>query len=66
MKVLYVTLTFAVFWQFKDSPHYKVTKCKKVINCKTGKLLKYGSRGYFIDKNYVKKNEINKLVEKIK
>lgn len=62
---MYVNLRFIVVWQFKDNPHYKVTRCKKVINTKTSTLLSYTTRGYFIGGAYVKKNEINKMVEKI-
>ena len=62
---MYVNLTFKVLWQFKDYPHLKITKCKKVINCKTNKILKYHVRGYFIGNSYIAKKELNNHIEKI-
>jgi len=41
-----VNLTFDVFWRFKDFPHLKITKCKKIIDCKKGKILTYNQRGF--------------------
>jgi len=61
-----VNLTFRTYWQFKEFPYLKVTRCKKVINCKTSKLLKYHTRGYFINDRYFKKSELNNYLEKIK
>ncbi len=58
-----VTLTFKTYWQFKEYPHLKVTKCKKIINCKTGNILKYNVRGFFIVDKYVKRSELNKHIE---
>ena len=60
-----VNIAYKVHWQFKKHPHLKVTKCKKVINCKTNKALKYNVRGFYIDNQYLKRNEINKFLEKI-
>lgn len=36
-----VTVLFTVKWEFKEQPHYKISTCKKIINCKTGKMLNY-------------------------
>lgn len=60
-----VTLTFKTFWQFKDHPHLKVTRCKKIINTKTGNILKYNIRGFYIYGKYIKRSEINKHIENI-
>ena len=65
MSDYYVNIRFKVVWQFKEFPHYKVTKCKKIINCKTGTLLQYTNRGFFINGKYLKRTEINKHLEKI-
>lgn len=65
MNDFYVNVRFKVVWQFKEFTHYKITRCKKVINSKTGTLLNYNERGYFIGNRYVKKKDINKLIEKI-
>jgi len=63
MNSLDVTLTFKVYWQFKDFPHLKVTKCKKIIDVKNNKLLKYGIRGFYINGYYYKRNQINQMLE---
>lgn len=64
-----VTVLFTVKWQFKDYPHYKVSTCKKVINCKTGRIVKCtkngGSVGYFISGKFYKKSDINSHIELI-
>ena len=59
---MYVNVRFEVLWQFRDSPEYKVTKCKKVI--KGNKLLTY-RRGFFINGRYLKRKDINQYLEKI-
>jgi len=62
-----VQVNFTVKWQFKDLPWYKVSTCKKVINCKTGRILKCtkngGSVGYFIAGKFYKKSNINDYIE---
>jgi len=60
-----VSVNYQVFWQFKDYPELKVTKDKKIINSKTCIVLKYNKRGYFIKGQYYKRNELNKMLEKI-
>ena len=65
MSDYYVNVFFKCKWQFKDYPHLKVTEDKKIINEKTGKILKYNQRGYFIGGRYLKRNEINKKLKKI-
>lgn len=63
--MIHVNLTFKCFWRFKDHHYLKVTKCKKIINTKTGKLLNYHVRGYFVKGIYIKRKDINKYLEKI-
>lgn len=64
-----VTVLFTVKWQFKEYSHYKISTCKKVINCQTGKIIKCtkngGSVGYFIAGNFYKKSSINDFIELI-
>jgi hypothetical protein len=64
-----VQVNFIVKWQFKDYPNYKVSTCKKIINCKTGKIIKCtkngGSIGYFINSKFFKKSDINNHIELI-
>lgn len=56
-------------WQFKDYTYYKVTVCKKIVNTKSGKIVKCvkvgGSIGYYINGNFYKKSDINKYIELI-
>jgi len=62
-----VQVNFSVKWQFKEYHHYKISTCKKIINCKTGKIIKCtksgGSIGYFIAGNFFKKSDINNFIE---
>lgn len=64
-----VQVNFIVKWQFKELPHYKISTCKKVINCRTGKIIKCtksgGSVGYFIAEKFYKKSNINVFIEVI-
>jgi len=60
-----VNVKFKVFWQFKEVPNLKVTKCKKIINCRTGNILKQHSRGFYVQNRYIKRSELNKHIEKI-
>ena len=61
----YALVKYKVLWRFKEYHHLKVTECKKIVNCKTNKILKYNTRGFFIDGNYYKRNELNQIIEKI-
>lgn len=62
-----VQVNFLVKWQFKDFENYKITTCKQIINCKSGKIIKCtksgGSIGYYIDSKFYKKSDINKYIE---
>lgn len=53
-----VNVQFKVFWQFKNATHFKVTKCKKIINCQNNTIVKQsirgGSCGYWINKEFIK------------
>jgi hypothetical protein len=64
-----VIVLFAVKWQFKDYPHYKVSTCKKIINCRTSNIVKCtkngGSVGYYINSVFFKKSDINNHIELI-
>ena len=65
MSKFFVNIPFEVVWQFRDFPHYQVTPCKKVINTKTNTILKYHPRGFFINGQYLKRNQLNKHLEVI-
>jgi len=60
-----VILTFDAYWRFKDHHHLKITRCKKIIDTKRGKLLRYHTRGFFINGKYIKKNKLNQYIEVI-
>jgi len=64
-----VTVLFTVKWQFKEYPYYKITSCKKIINCRTNKIIKCtkngGSIGYYISSVFFKKSDINNFIELI-
>lgn len=60
-----VNLTFDVFWQFKDYPHLKITKDKKIIDTHKNRLLVYQKRGFFIGGKYYKRSELKPLIEPI-
>jgi hypothetical protein len=60
-----VNLTFKVLWRFKDYHHLKITKDKRIIDCKKSKILAYNKRGFFIDGNYYKRNDLKRMIEKI-
>jgi hypothetical protein len=64
-----VQVSYRVKWQFKEHSHYKISTCKKIINCKTGKIIKCtksgGSVGYFINGIFFKKSDINTHIEVI-
>jgi len=60
-----VTLTFKTYWRFKENHNLQVTRCKKIIDVKRNKMLKYGTRGFYINGKYYKRNEINRLLETI-
>lgn len=64
-----VHVNYLVKWQFKEFPNYKISTCKKIINCKRGKIIKCtkngGSIGYFISGKFYKKSDINNHIELI-
>jgi hypothetical protein len=64
-----IQVNYIAKWQFKEYSHYKITTCKKIINCKTGRILKCtkngGSVGYFINCRFFKKSDINQYIELI-
>ena len=64
-----VNVQFKVFWQFKNATHFKVTKCKKIINCQKNTIVKQslrgGSCGYWINKEFIKRKDLNSFLELI-
>ena len=64
-----VNVFYTVKWQFINAPFLKVTPCKKVINCKTSKILKStqcgGSIGYKIAGVFIPKSKLNNFLQVI-
>lgn len=54
-------------WQLKDNPHYKISECRKIINCQTNRIIKETVVGYtvgfWIGKKFISKKKLNTLVE---
>lgn len=65
-----ISIQYSLKWEFKYYPNYKITSCKKVVNCKTGKIKKQclngGSIGYWISKTFIPKSKLNDHIELIK
>ena len=63
-----VNVQYKVIYQFKNATEFKVTKCKKIINCKTNTIVKQsvrGSVGYWIKKDFIKRKDLNSHLELI-
>lgn len=60
-----VYIPFDVVYRFKDFHYLKLTKDKRIIDCKKSKFLVYGDRGYFINGKHYKRNEIDSIIELI-
>jgi hypothetical protein len=64
-----ISITYQLKWRIKDTP-YCITTCKKVINCKTGRLKKKvvnnGVVGYWIGREFVSLSKLNNRCELIK
>jgi hypothetical protein len=64
----YISITYSLNYTIKGQPeYYKVTECRKVFNCRTGRLLKKcynnGSIGYWFGKQFIpiKKLRLQKI-----
>lgn len=70
METITISTTYALKWEVKNTPYYKVSKCGKVFNCKTGKMLKRiynnGSIGYVIDGKFTTLANLRKELIEIK
>lgn len=60
-----VSVNFIVYWRFKDYPHLKITKCKKIINSITCKILVYHTKGFYIGNRYIKRKDLRDMIEPI-
>lgn len=60
---------YSLKWQIIFNTDYKVSECKKVINTKTGNLIKETVVGYtcgfWIGRKFISKKRLNNFVEVI-
>ena len=69
MRTITVSKNYSLKWQINFAPHYKFTDCKKLINCKTGRIIKKtvngSSIGYWINIEFWSLNNLRKHIVKI-
>jgi len=69
MKTISISSSYHLKWQIKFATNYKITTCKKIINTKSGRILKKVlngySLGYWIGKKFIPISEMNKYCEHI-
>ena len=55
-------------WEIKNHPNYKISKCGKVFNMKSGRQLKRcynnGSIGYWINQKFITLKNLRKQIIK--
>lgn len=65
----YILIRYTLKWQVNFAPHYQFTTCKKLVNTKTGKILKKvsqsGSIGYVIQGKFYSLSKLRNHTEKI-
>ena len=64
-----ISVTYVLEWQLKFATHYKITKCGKVFNMRTGrqikKVLNNRSLGFWIESNFYSLKTLRRNLEKI-
>jgi hypothetical protein len=64
-----IQVNFTAKWQLKGNEHYKWTSCKRLINCKTGRIIsksiKGSQVGYWIGKEFIKLDDFKNRIELI-
>lgn len=64
-----IVLRLKAKWQIKGKEYYVWTECKRLYNLKTGRFIKktlHGlTPGYWIGKDFIKLNDLKKVVEQI-
>ena len=65
-----ISITYPLIFEVSFAPHYKFTKCKKLINCRRAKEVKKimngGSIGYCIESKFYSLKNLRKYLQKIK
>ena len=64
-----ITITYHLIWQLDFAEKYKLTKCRKLFNCQTGRLIEQrsngGSIGYWINRKFYTIDNLKKHFVKI-
>ena len=64
-----ITVTYTLIWEVDFKPYYKLTKCGKLFNCKSGNEIKQvyngGSIGYWIDRKFYTIQKLKPFLKKI-
>lgn len=64
-----ISINYTLVWQVKFATHYKFTKCKKMVNCKTCKEMKKvmngGCIGYCLNGKFYSLAFLRNHIEKI-
>jgi len=64
-----ISINYALKWQIKDAPHYQFTACGKLINVRTGKIIKQTlcgrCIGYCINGKFQSLKSLRQRIEKI-
>jgi hypothetical protein len=66
-----IQVNFTAKWQLKNNPDYVWTVCKRLVNLRTGRIIKKTfngkgcKQGYWIGKKFIKIEELKNLIELI-
>jgi hypothetical protein len=64
-----ISISYALKWEVKNHPTYKVSTCGKVFNTKTNRQLRRcvngGSVGYWLGRKFVRLQDLRKMLQKI-
>ena len=66
-QTLCINKNYVLKWQFKFDEKYKVSECRKIINCQTNQIMKECLNGYTIGywfgKMFIAKGKLNDFIE---
>jgi hypothetical protein len=65
-----ISINYTLKWEIDFAPHYKFTICKKLVNCKSGKIIKKvynnGCIGYVIQGKFYSLTKLKTYIKIIK
>jgi len=65
-----ISIIYTLKWEIDFAPYYQFTTCKKLINCRTGKLIKKvsnnGCIGYNLQGKFYSLIKLKPHIQKIK